>query len=163
MPLQLSVVEQRLLGIRPSPGAAFIDVISPCIAFNNHPGSTKSFDYVREHNEAVNALDVMIPRQEITVDYAPGTVEDVEQHDGSIIRLRKLEEKYDATDRHGAISYLQEQQSAGEVVTGLLYIDPDAADLNDRMDTVDVPLNTLGADELCPGTSAIEAINASLR
>jgi len=144
-------------------GAAFIDVISPCVAFNNHPGSTKSFDYVREHNEAVNELDVMIPRGEITVDYAPGTVEDVEQHDGSIVRLRKLEEGYDATDRLRAMSYLQERQAQGEVVTGLLYIDPDAGDLNDRMDTVEAPLNTLGTQELCPGSEAIEAINARLR
>src|SRR5204863_7096226 len=71
-------------------GAAFIDCISPCVAFNNHLGSTRSFDYVREHNEAVNALDFMMPRETITVDYAPGTVEIVEQHDGSKLALRKL-------------------------------------------------------------------------
>src|ERR1700750_72137 len=76
-------------------GAAFIDCISPCVAFNNHEGSTKSFDYVREHNEAVNALDIMIPRSEITADYAPGTVEMVTQHDGSVLRLRKLHADYD--------------------------------------------------------------------
>src|SRR6202043_1796194 len=70
-------------------GAAFIDCISPCVAFNNHDGSTKSFDFVREHNEAVNALDMMVPRTEITADYAPGTVEMVTQHDGSVLRLRK--------------------------------------------------------------------------
>lgn len=144
-------------------GAAFIDVISPCVAFNNHAGSTKSFDYVREHNEAVNALDVMVPRREITVDYAPGTVEDVEQHDGSIIKLRKLDDDYDPTDRISATTYLQEQQAQGEIVTGLLFIDPNAGDLNDRMDTVEVPLNTLGTAELCPGSKAIEAINARHR
>ena len=76
-------------------GAAFIDVISPCVAFNNHPGSTKSFDYVREHNEAVNRSTVMMAAREITADYAPGTVEEVTQHDGSILRLRKLAEDYD--------------------------------------------------------------------
>src|SRR4051794_1572551 len=76
-------------------GAAFIDCISPCVAFNNHVGSTKSFDFVRAHNDAVNALDVMIDHEEITADYAPGTVEVVEQHDGSYLRLRKLEEGYD--------------------------------------------------------------------
>lgn len=154
VPLISAAIEHR--------GAAFIDVISPCIAFNNHAGSTKSFDYVREHNEAVNALDVMTPRQEITVDYAPGTVENVEQHDGSTIRLRKLEEEYDATDRLGAMSYLQERQAAGEVVTGLLYINPDAGDLNDHMNTVETPLNALGTEELCPGAAAIAEINASL-
>src|SRR5471030_1725081 len=73
-------------------GAAFIDVISPCVQFNNHPGSTKSFDYVREHNAAVNRLDVIVERDEITVDYRPGTVELVTQHDGSILKLKKLPE-----------------------------------------------------------------------
>ena len=78
-------------------GAAFIDVISPCIAFNNHAGSTKSFDYVREHNEAVNALDIMIGRAAITVDYEPGKVVTVQQHDGTSLRLRKLNNDYDPT------------------------------------------------------------------
>src|ERR687885_182932 len=87
-------------------GAAFIDVISPCVAFNNHVGSTKSFDYVREHNEAVNRLDVIMPRAAIVADYAPGTTEDVLQHDGSVIRFRKLAEDYDATDRIRALTYL---------------------------------------------------------
>jgi 2-oxoglutarate ferredoxin oxidoreductase subunit beta len=144
-------------------GAAFIDVISPCVAFNNHPGSTKSFDYVREHNEAVNTLDVMLARQEITADYAPGSIEDVVQHDGSVIRLRKLDQDYDPTDRLRAMAHVQEGQAAGEVVTGLLYIDPEAGDLHDRMKTVETPLNALGYGELCPGPKAIEAINASLR
>src|SRR6476661_7651359 len=78
-------------------GAAFIDVISPCVAFNNHAGSTKSFDYVREHNEAVNSLDVMIGRSEITAEYEPGSVEEVTQHDGTVIRLHKIAENYDPT------------------------------------------------------------------
>src|SRR5881394_1132477 len=72
-------------------GAALIDVISPCVAFNNHPGSTKSYDYVREHNDAVNSLDVMIPREEIVIDHAPGTMQEVVQHDGSVLRLRKVD------------------------------------------------------------------------
>ena len=76
-------------------GAAFIDVISPCIAFNNHAGSTKSFDYVREHNDAVNRLDVLTGREPITVDYAPGTVQVVEQHDGTRLALRKIDADYD--------------------------------------------------------------------
>jgi 2-oxoglutarate ferredoxin oxidoreductase subunit beta len=144
-------------------GAAFIDVISPCIAFNNHPGSTKSFDYVREHNEAVNALEFMTPREEITVDYSPGTVETVQQHDGSVLNLRKIEDDYDPTDRLAAMAFLQERQAEGEVVTGLLYVDPDASDLSERINTVETPLNALGAAELCPGSKAIEAINAGLR
>src|SRR5215212_6851061 len=91
-------------------GTAFLDVISPCIAFNNHPGSTKSFDYVREHNEAVNYLDVMIGREPITLDQASGSVEFVEQHDGSVIKLRNLAADYDPTERVAAMTYLQERQ-----------------------------------------------------
>jgi 2-oxoglutarate ferredoxin oxidoreductase subunit beta len=144
-------------------GAAFIDCISPCVAFNNHPDSTKSFDYVREHNEAVNYLDVIEGRDEITADYAPGTVELVTQHDGSLIKLRKLAPDYDPTDRLSALSYLQERQAAGEVVTGLLYVDTDSEDLHDRLNTVGTPLNQLGKDELCPGAAALAKVNASLR
>ena len=144
-------------------GSALIDVISPCVAFNNHPGSTKSFDYVREHNDAVNMLDVMMPRREITAEYAPGTVEAVEQHDGSVIKLRKLADEYEPTDRLAAMSYLQERLAVGEVVTGLLFIDSAAEDLSDTMNMVETPLNTLGVDELCPGVEAIDAINASHR
>jgi 2-oxoglutarate ferredoxin oxidoreductase subunit beta len=144
-------------------GIAFLDVISPCVAFNNHPGSTKSFDYVREHNEAVNALDVMIPREEIVVDHEPGSVIDVTQHDGSVLRLRKLAANYDPTNRQTAMAHLQERQAAGEVVTGLLYVNDASGDMNDRLNTVDAPLNSLGEAELCPGSAAIDAINASLR
>jgi 2-oxoglutarate ferredoxin oxidoreductase subunit beta len=144
-------------------GIAFLDVISPCVAFNNHPGSTKSFDYVREHNDAVNALDVMIPRNEITTNYAPGALVEVTQHDGSVIRLRKLEEKYDPTDRLSAMAYVQHGHASGEVVTGLLYIDNDPGDLHDRMNTVETPLNALQTRDLCPGSAALAGINASLR
>jgi 2-oxoglutarate ferredoxin oxidoreductase subunit beta len=144
-------------------GAAFIDCISPCVAFNNHPGSTKSYDYVRDHNEAVNYLDVIEGREEITADYAPGTVELVTQHDGSLLKLRKVKTGYDPTDKLAAISYLQERQAAGEIVTGLLYLDPDGEDLHDRLGTVTTPLNALTDAELCPGRVALEKLNASLR
>jgi 2-oxoglutarate ferredoxin oxidoreductase subunit beta len=144
-------------------GAAFIDVISPCVAFNNHAGSTKSFDYVREHNDAVNRLDVITGRDPISVDYAPGTVHVVEQHDGSKIALRKIDADYDAHDRVGAMSFLQKHAAKGQIVTGLLYVDPEADDLHAHLDTVDSPLNTLDAGELCPGTAALDKINASLR
>ena len=99
-------------------------MISPCVAFNNHAGSTKSFDYVREHNEAVNRLDFITGRAPITVDYAPGTVEVVEQHDGSKLVLRKLDADYDVHDRLGAMSFLQQHAAKGQIVTGLLYVDP---------------------------------------
>jgi 2-oxoglutarate ferredoxin oxidoreductase subunit beta len=144
-------------------GASFIDVISPCVAFNNHTGSTKSFDYVREHNEAVNRLDVISGRAPITVDYAPGTVQVVEQHDGTKLALRKVDADYDVHDRLAAMAFLQKHAAKGQVVTGLLYVDADAEDLHSHLDTVAAPLNTLGEKELCPGTAALEKINANLR
>ncbi len=144
-------------------GPAFIDVISPCVAFNNHAGSTKSFDYVREHNEAVNRLDVILGRAPITASYAPGEVREVTQHDGSVLRLRKLHANYDPTDRIGAANYLQEHHAKGEVVTGLLFLDPDATDLHDRLDTTATPLNALGTKQLTPGSAALAKINAALR
>ncbi len=144
-------------------GASFIDVISPCVAFNNHTGSTKSFDYVREHNEAVNRLDVITGRAPITVDYAPGTVQVVEQHDGTKLALRKVDADYDVHDRLAAMGFLQKHAAKGQVVTGLLYVDAEAEDLHSHLNTVAAPLNTLGEKELCPGSAALEKINASLR
>jgi 2-oxoglutarate ferredoxin oxidoreductase subunit beta len=144
-------------------GTAFIDVVSPCVAFNNHPGSTKSYDFVREHNEAVNRLDVMVPREEITADYAPGDLEEVTQHDGSVLRLRKLAPDYDPHDRVAALAYLQERHAAGEIVTGLLYMDPEPRDLHDQLGTVDTPLNRLTEAELCPGSAGLDAFNAARR
>ena len=144
-------------------GAAVLDVISPCVAFNNHPGSTKSYDYVREHNEAVNRLDLMPPRAEIAVEYADGETVEVTQHDGGTLRLHKLHADYDPHDRVGAMNYLHAHQARGEVVTGLLYVDPEARDLHAHLETVDAPLNTLGEAELCPGTAVLEKINEGLR
>jgi 2-oxoglutarate ferredoxin oxidoreductase subunit beta len=144
-------------------GPAFIDVISPCVAFNNHAGSTKSYDFVREHNEAVNRLDFMPAQTEITTDYAPGTVQEVVQHDGSVLRLRKLHADYDASDKLVAIDFLLRSRAAGEIVTGLLYLRPDADDLHRALNTVEVPLNQLGEKELVPGAAALERFNATLR
>ena len=144
-------------------GAAFIDVISPCIQFNNHVGSTKSFDYVREHNEAVNRLDMIPARSPIHVDYAPGETVVVTQHDGSMLSLHKLAELYDPSDRAAALGYLQSRQAKGEVVTGLLYVDPESSDLHAALDTVATPLNELADRDLTPGAKALEAINAGLR
>jgi 2-oxoglutarate ferredoxin oxidoreductase subunit beta len=155
VPLIEAAIEHR--------GAAFIDVISPCVAFNNHAGSTKSFDYVREHNEAVNFLDVMTGRAPIHVDYAPGTVETVEQHDGTVLTLRKLNAEYDVHDRLAAMSFLHHHADKGQIVTGLLYVQSDADDLHGHLNTVATPLNTLSEKELCPGSAALDKINASLR
>ncbi len=144
-------------------GAAFIDVLSPCVQFNNHVGSTKSFDWVREHNEAVNRMDVILPRKEIVADYAPGTLTRVTQHDGSTLALRKVAAEYDASNRIGAMAYLQERQALGEIVTGLLYVDPDADDMHDAKDTVATPLNQLTDAELIPGRDVLDKLNASFR
>ncbi len=144
-------------------GPAFIDVISPCVAFNNHAGSTKSFDYVREHNEAVNRLDVILGRAPITAAYAPGEVREVEQHDGSILRLRKLHDSYDPTNKIAAANHLAEHHAKGEIVTGLLFVDPNATDLHDRLGTTQTALNALGTADLTPGSAALDKINAALR
>ncbi|MBN9041015.1 MAG: 2-oxoglutarate ferredoxin oxidoreductase subunit beta [Rhizobiales bacterium 62-47] len=144
-------------------GAAFIDVISPCIAFNNHAGSTKSLEYVRAHNEAVNALDVMIGRDPITVNYAPGKVVSVTQHDGTVLNLRKINDEYDPGDRLAAMNFLQKHAALGQIVTGLLYVDSEADDLHSNFNTVSTPLNQLDTAALCPGSVTLETINDSLR
>lgn len=144
-------------------GAAFIDVISPCVAFNNHAGSTKSYDYVREHNEAVNQLDVMLPRAEIAVDYVAGDSIAVEQHDGSVLRLHKLDAAYDPRDRIAAMNLIQQRNARGEVVTGLLFVDPEAGDLHSHLGTTARPLNSLDAADLSPGAATLAKINAALR
>src|SRR5512132_1015075 len=144
-------------------GAAFIDIISPCVAFNNHAGSTKSFDFVREHNEAVNRLDFMASRMPIEVQYEPGTVEVVEQHDGSRLTLRKLAADYEITDRTAALGFLQHHAAKGQIVTGLLYVEPEAEDLHAHLRTVDTPLNALDEKDLCPGQTVLKKFNDSLR
>ncbi len=143
-------------------GVAFIDVVSPCVAFNNHPGSTKSYDYVRAHNEAVNRLDFMPRREPIEADVPAGAVESVPLHDGGILRLRKLHAGYDAHDKVGALAYLEAHRAQGEVVTGLLYVEADPTDLHDAQNTVEAPLNALGDAELVPGSAGLAAFNAAL-
>ena len=144
-------------------GSAVIDVVSPCVAFNNHSGSTKSYDYVRVHNESVNALDFMPARAPIEASPQPGTVQSILLHDGGSIRVRKLAANYDPHDRIRAMTYLAERNAAGELVTGLLFVEPDAGDLHDALDTVATPLNALRDGELVPGSAALSAINGSLR
>ena len=144
-------------------GAAFLDVISPCVTFNNHAGSTRSYDFVREHNEAVSRIDFITPRSEITASFAPGETIDVEQHDGSILRLRKLHADYDPCDRVAAMAQVQALQASGEVVTGLLYVAAEAGGMHDALHTSQTPLNALGEVALCPGVETLEKINAGLR
>ena len=157
VPLVRAAIEHR--------GAAFIDVISPCVAFNNHAGSTRSYDYVREHNEAVNRIDFITKREEITASYEPGSVQEVMQHDGSVLRLpaRSTPPITIPTNRLGIMSYLLERAEEGEIVTGLLAVHEDSEDLHEHLNTVGVPLSNLGARDLCPGSAALEKLNAALR
>jgi 2-oxoglutarate ferredoxin oxidoreductase subunit beta len=133
------------------------------VTFNNHSGSTKSYDYVRQHNEAVNRIDLMPQGKEVTVDYAPGERVEVPQRDGASLALRKLHADYDPTDRLHAMTYLQQTAARGEIVTGLLFLDPLATDLHTALNTSSTPLNALDEAALCPGAAALERINAALR
>ena len=145
-------------------GAAFIDVISPCVAFNNHDGSTKSYDYVREHNEAVNRLDFWPSRETMTATYAEGEVIEVAAGaEGGILKLRKLSADYDPTNKINATTHIAQAAEKGEVLTGLLYVAPDAEDLHAHLNTYAAAFNTLGAMELCPGSEMLDKINAGLR
>ena len=144
-------------------GAAFIDVISPCVAFNNHAGSTRSYDHVREHNDAVSRIDFIDLAPEIHAAPEPGEVILLPQADGSTMRLRKLHADHDPTNRIAAMNHVQALQARGEVVTGLLYVDPNPRDLHAALHTVARPLNSLNAAELCPGKAALDKLNASLR
>ena len=144
-------------------GFAFINVISPCVTFNNNVGSTKSYDYVREHVEATATMDFVPMMREITTTYEAGDVRDIVMHDGSEIHLRKLQKDWDPLDRTSAIMALDKSRRSGEVLTGLLYVQPEASDLHQTINTNTRPLNTLRRSELCPGSGAIEKLNQSLR
>jgi 2-oxoglutarate ferredoxin oxidoreductase subunit beta len=144
-------------------GAAFLDIISPCVAFNNHAGSTRSYDHVRAHNEALNRIDFIDLAQEMVAAPEPGQVLDLPQADGSVMRLRKLDAGHDPTDRNAAHARVQALQAAGEIATGLIFVDPQARDLHAALGTVGQPLNGLGEAELCPGAAALAGINAALR
>ena len=144
-------------------GAAFIDVISPCVAFNNHAGSTRSYDHVRAHNAALNRIDFIDLAQEAIAEPAPGEMITLPQPDGSLMRVRKLHAEHDPHDRIAAMNLVQAHQAAGEIVTGLIYVDPEAQDLHAALDTPRRALNTLQADALCPGSAALAKLNDSLR
>mgnify|MGYP003353337786 FL=1 len=144
-------------------GFAFIDVISPCVPFNDHEGSTKSYAYTRDHNVEVVAADFVAPATAITTHYEPGSVRNVMLHDGSWVRLRKIAEDYNPTDRDRAYAYIRERQKEGEVVTGLLYIQPDSSDLHEQNNTVAGPLVNLPFETLCPGSAELEKLQARFR
>ena len=144
-------------------GFAFIDVISPCVTFNNNKGSTKSYDFIRDHVAITGELDFIPHQEEITVDYEEGSTKVLELFDGDKITLEKLAKNWDPTDRLSSVRRLQEAKLNGQVLTGLIYIDPDSKDLHDLLNTVKKPLNQLNEEDLFPGDGVLEEINASLR
>ncbi len=144
-------------------GFALIDVLSPCVTFNNNPGSTKSYDYVRDHIEALAEIGFVPEKEEITVSYDTGSSVDVELHDGSVVHLQKLADGWDPRDRQAALNRLQQAKAEGEILTGLVYIDPDSKDLHEVIKSDTRPLNSLKEEDLCPGAGVLAVINDEFR
>ncbi len=145
------------------PGFALIDVISPCVTFNNHKGSTKSYDYIRAHNAATSPLDFVEEQKEITVDYGAGHKREVQLHDGSVIKLSKLAPDWNPYDLESAKSKLQSSKSDHEVLTGLIYLNDEMKELHELLNTTTKPLNQLGQESLCPGADVLRRVNNSFR
>ena len=145
------------------PGFAFINVISPCVTFNNNPGSTKSYDFVREHMEATSTFDFVPEMAEITTSYSEGTQKSVKLHDGSFLQFNKLAHDWDPEDRLSAINAVQNAKLKNEILTGLLYINPNAEDLHSMINTSLKPLNSLTKEDLCPGSEVLKSINKDWR
>ncbi|HET7234664.1 MAG TPA: 2-oxoacid:ferredoxin oxidoreductase subunit beta [Longimicrobium sp.] len=143
-------------------GFAFIDVISPCVTFNDHEGSTKSYASTRERMQELAPVDFIPITHEIRASYDPGDALTVPMHDGSLVRFRKLAQDYDPTDRDAAYAHVKEHQSRGEVVTGLLYIEDDAEDMHALNRTIAAPLYDLPHESLCPGSAALEELMREL-
>jgi 2-oxoglutarate/2-oxoacid ferredoxin oxidoreductase subunit beta len=144
-------------------GFAFLNVISPCVTFNNNSGSTKSYDYVREHIEATSVLDFVPHQEEIKTQYDPGDSTRVGLHDGSEIQLSKLGMDWNPEDRVSVVNALQNAREKQEILTGLLYINTEWKDLHGTLNTTDTPLNRLKEDDLCPSIEALNQINAGFR
>jgi 2-oxoglutarate ferredoxin oxidoreductase subunit beta len=144
-------------------GFAFVDVISPCVTFNDHEGSTKSYTFTRERVQEVIHTDFVPLRAEISVSYAEGDVVPVQMHDGSIVRLRKTAPDFDPTNRDRVYAYVRERQAAGEIATGLLYIEQGSGDMLQVEDVVQKPLVEIPFEELCPGSQVLDGIMARYR
>lgn len=144
-------------------GFALLDIISPCVTFNDHEGSTKSYAWSREHVHQVVQADYVAPAEEITADYEAGTSIPVEMHDGSHIYLKKVDDEYDPTNRGKAIEYVQRHNAMGEVVTGLLFIDEHKGDMHALSNTTRTPLRDLPYDKLNPGREALARIQKAWR
>jgi len=144
-------------------GFAFIDVISPCVTFNNNPGSTKGYEHVREHLTATGTVDFVPMRDEIKTCYPDQTSEEVTLHDGSVVHLCKMDPKLDVRSRNSALSTMAEYKGEGKILTGLLYMDSDSQDLHENISSTKKPLRGLTEEELCPGSKVLSNINESLR
>jgi 2-oxoglutarate/2-oxoacid ferredoxin oxidoreductase subunit beta len=144
-------------------GTVILDVISPCVTFNDHEGSTKSYKYMQAHEEAISEADFVPHFEDITVDYDPGTTYDVEMHDGSHLRLRKLHEDYDPTNRIHAVRSLMEAQQKGEILTGVFYVDTQKPSFTDLLNLVDEPLGTLPESRVRPPKSVLEDVMQRMR
>ena len=143
-------------------GFAFIDVVSPCVTFNNHAGSTKSYAATRDHLDAM-PVDFVPMREEIRTQYKEGTGQAITLHDGSVIHLQKAMSNSPVDNRSNALSAIQKAESDGRILTGLLFLEPDTRDLNENLQLATRPLNALGKDELCPGSKVLNSINDGLR
>jgi 2-oxoglutarate/2-oxoacid ferredoxin oxidoreductase subunit beta len=144
-------------------GFAFINVISPCVTFNNNVGSTKSYDFVRDHVEATATIDFVPEMEEITASYDEGSTKKIKLHDGTFLQLTKLSEDWNPLDRISAMNAVQNARVNDEILTGLLYVNPDSTDLHELIETSDTPLNQLSESDLCPGAASLSSINAGLR
>jgi 2-oxoglutarate/2-oxoacid ferredoxin oxidoreductase subunit beta len=144
-------------------GFAIIDVISPCVTFNDHEGSTKSYLNTRKKMLPVIAADFVPPAAEITTEYAPGSAVSVQLHDGSTVRLRKLAEDYDTGNRQAAADEIERHRAKGEVATGLFFLDTKSRDMHEISGTTDVPLSQVPFEKLCPGSAALDELQKSFR
>ena len=143
-------------------GFSFLDIISPCVTFNNHGTSTKSYDYIREHNESVSKPDFVPLGKEITTSYEEGQSVQVPLHDGSLISLEKLSKDFDPSNKASSLTKINKAEEEGKVLTGLLYINTESKDLKETLNVVDKPLNQLSEKDLCPGAEKLQAINKDL-
>jgi 2-oxoglutarate ferredoxin oxidoreductase subunit beta len=144
-------------------GTAMLDVLSPCVTFNDHEGSTKSYSYVKDHDDPLGEISFVPFFEDITVEHEPGTTKEVELHDGSRLYLRKLAEEYDPTDKIQAIRTLHEVSRRGEFATGVIYVEPDREDFTELLNMVDEPLATLPLEKVRPPKAALDEIMESLR
>ena len=144
-------------------GTVMLDVISPCVTFNDHEGSTKSYKYMKDHDEPLQEINFIPSFEDIDVDYDPGTTVDLTMHDGSHLRLRKLAEDYDPTDKLRAISTLTEAHEKGETLTGVFYIEPNKPTFMDLLHVTDEPLATLPAEAVRPSQAVLDEVMESFR